>query len=135
MLGRKILVYRLTFFVNISFSRDIHKTNLSKAFNRALARNRSSLLYDPPKPKLSDTVKIMTKFSAHHSHLRTVLSDHWHLLTDHHTLNKYIKTTPELVLHKAISLQDRLTSSHYTTSTRSQWYLQVWAMPTVPLDS
>lgn len=87
-------------------------TNLRKAFNRTLACTRTSLLYNPPKPKQPNTVKIITKF-------RTILSNHWHLLTDHHILNKYVRATPELVFQRATSLRNGLTSSHYKTTMNS----------------
>lgn len=62
--------------------------------------------------KQPETVKMITKFSAHHNQLRSLLSDHWHLLTDHHILRKYVRPTPELVFCRATSVGDRLTGSH-----------------------
>lgn len=88
-------------------------SNLRKAFKKALAQTRSSLLYGPPCVKQSETIKMVTKFSAHHNQLCNLLSDHWHLLKGHHILGKYVKPNPELVFRRATSLRDRLTSSHY----------------------
>lgn len=81
-------------------------TNLRKAFNRARGRDRNSLLYPSPKPPQLDTVKLVTKFSAQHQQLRSVISPHWHLLTEHHIIKKYIKDTAELVFRRATSLRD-----------------------------
>lgn len=89
------------------------RTNLRKAFNKAFAQTRTSLLYGPPHTNLPQTVKIITKFSIHHNQLRTSLSEHWHLLTDHHVLSKYVRSKPKLVFCRASSWRDRLTSSHY----------------------
>lgn len=44
-------------------------TNLRKAFNRALACTRNSLLYGQPRNKQSDTIKIVKRFLAHHQQL------------------------------------------------------------------
>lgn len=94
-------------------SRGYTQTNLRKAYNKALAHIRSSLLYGFTCKKQLKTVKIITTFSAHHNQLKNFLSDHWHLLTNHRILKKYIRPTPELVFHRATSLKDKLTSSHY----------------------
>lgn len=89
------------------------RINLRKAFNRARARDRDSLLYPSPKPPQPNTVKLITKFSAHHQKLHSAISLHWHLLTDHHIIGKYVRDTPELVFRRATSLHDGLIHSHY----------------------
>lgn len=94
-------------------ARGYNRTTLRKAFNKALAQDRQTLLFGPPRPKKPYMTKIITKFSTHHHQLRNILSNHWHILTDHHTLRKYIKPTPDLVFRRATSLKDRLTHSHY----------------------
>lgn len=66
-------------------------TNLRKAFNKTLARSRST---------------------------RTILSNHWHLLTEHKVLSRHVRSAPELVFHRAPSLRDRLTNSHYSPTQR-----------------
>lgn len=88
-------------------------TGLRKAFNRALSRTRTSLLYGPPKTKRQDTVKLVTRFSGHHQQLHTILSQHWHLLSDNYILNKYVRNTPQMVFRRATFIRDCLTKSHY----------------------
>lgn len=94
-------------------ARGYSRTTLRKAFNRASALDRHSLLFGPTRPKKPYTSKIITTFSTHHHQLRNILSNHWHILTDHHTLKNYIKPTPDLVFRRATSLRERLTHSHY----------------------
>lgn len=95
-------------------SRGYTRTNLKNAFNKACQRSRHSLLYNPPRPKAAkETVWFITTFSAHHSTLRSILTKHWHLLTEHNTLHKHVQPNPELVFRSAHSLRDRLTQSHY----------------------
>lgn len=92
-------------------------TTLRRAFNKALSHTRTSFLYPPPCTSCTNTVKIITKYSAHQGQLQDILSKHWYLLTDHHILNKHLCSTPELVFCRANSLKDRLTSSHYWSDT------------------
>lgn len=93
-------------------------TNLKKAFNKAYSHSRHSLLFKPPKlPSTQESVRFITTFSAHHSTLRSILTNHWHLLTDHNILRKHVKPNPELVFRLACSLRDCLTQSHYAPNT------------------
>lgn len=93
-------------------SLDYSPTNLRKAFKKAFAGTRQSLVYGSPHVARPSTVKIITKFSTHRGQLRSVLSEHWHLLTDHHILGKYVKSTPEMVFRRATtSLRDKLTAT------------------------
>lgn len=93
-------------------------TNLRKAYNKAFAQTILSLLNGPPHIKQPETVKIVSKFSARHNQLWNLLSDHWHLLTDHHVLGKNVRPISELGFRRETSLRDRLTSSHYRVEPR-----------------
>lgn len=96
--------------------RGYSSTNLRKAFNKASSRPQISLLFNRPKPPSSnDPVMFITTYSAHHNVLRTILSNNWHLLAEHHILGKHVQPAPELVFRRACSLLDQLTSSHYTS--------------------
>lgn len=80
-----------------------------------MSRSRTSLLFKCREPSpLTETVRFITTYSAHHNLLRNILTKNWHLLAEHHTLAKYIRPTPEVVFRRARSLRDQLTSSHYT---------------------
>lgn len=95
--------------------RGYSSTNLRRAYNKAMSRSRTSLLFKRGEPSpLKDTVRFITTYSAHHNLLRNILTKNCHLLAEHHTLAKYIRSTPEVVFRRARSLRDQLTSSHYT---------------------
>lgn len=56
------------------------RTTLRRAFNKANAYTRTSLHFAPSRTTGSNTVKVITKFSAHHGQLCNILGKHWHFL-------------------------------------------------------
>lgn len=91
------------------------------------------------KKRQHNAVKVITRFSAQHIQLLSILSTHGHLFTDHHILTKYVESTPEMVFLQLISLRDRITSSHYRAyvmvSIAPPRYISLCQMSSVSLDS
>lgn len=88
------------------------KSLLRKACNKALNRERTSLLYSKTKSN-QQTTKFITKYSAQHQQLCMCMAKHWHLLSEDPTLHQYVRNTPEIVFRKSPSIGDKLTASHY----------------------
>lgn len=79
------------------------KTLSRKAYNKALQQCRNSLLFNRKEDSI--TVKLITRCSTQHGHLRSLLRKHWHLLSEDHILSRYVRSTPKIVFRRAASLR------------------------------
>lgn len=87
-------------------------TLLRHSYNRAWTKTRGSLLYNIPSKQSPQTVCLVTRFSTHEPQLRTLIAKNWHFLTKDYTSFKFVRSTPELIFRRAITLGEQLTS-HY----------------------
>lgn len=63
------------------------KSLLRRAFNKAIGRDRTFLLYSKPKSdQMQTNYQFITRYSAQHRLLRTCMEKHWHLLSENSTL-------------------------------------------------
>lgn len=101
-------------YVHVHEKSGYSKSFLRKAYNKALNRDRTSLLYSKTKSNTDQqTMKFITKYSAQHQQLCTCMAKHWHLLSEYPTLHQYVRNTPEIIFRKRPFIGDKLTASHY----------------------
>lgn len=71
------------------------------------------MLYKPRNDnKGPPPVRFITRFSQQQE-LRNILGRHWYIVLNYPYISKYIKNYPDIVLRRAPSVRDQLTSSHY----------------------
>lgn len=94
--------------------RGYSRTILKKAYQRALGKTRSQLLYKNQKKTSINMARFITKFSRQHSQLREIMQKYWHLLLADPKITKHLAARPEATFCRVRSLQDDLVCSHFS---------------------
>lgn len=102
---------------------------IREARRRATRTDRLTLLAKKKKdPKLLDSQgppRIITKFGAHWDQVRSILNQHWHILSESPILGKIVGTRLLLTARRSKNLKDSLIHSEYQRSSTPNWLTQL----------
>lgn len=89
------------------------KKVFSRAYQRALIKDRATLLQSKPKTEKGE-MRFATTYNNRWTDIRRILTKHWHLLSTDTRLESSVPKTPLLTARRAPNLGDRLMHSHFT---------------------
>lgn len=69
-------------------------------------------MFAPKMRKKTDTMRVITRYSAHQELFWDTLTRNCHFLSKDNIISKYFHTYPEVIFRKSISINNRLIHSH-----------------------
>lgn len=97
-------------------SRGYSHSCLKGAYNRVIKKDQNSLIFSHKETKKSDSMRIITQYSAQHHQIRQIVDTFWPLLSADPIINKYVGERLKITYRWAPSLKDRLVHSHFEVS-------------------
>ncbi|OCT74273.1 hypothetical protein XELAEV_18033233mg, partial [Xenopus laevis] len=73
------------------------------------------------KQKSNNSIRIIGDYSTEHNQISNILNKHWHILEQNKVLKEVISARPVVTFRRSKNLRDRLTHSHFTTTTKPTW--------------
>lgn len=93
---------------------DLSEDTARKAYQRAKAHTRESLIFRTKRPETESTTTFVTTFSAHQNIFRELMEHNWHILSEDPVISKYVASKPEITYRRSRSIRDSLVHSHFT---------------------